>query len=128
MSSTSSNPVGWFQIPVSDMDRAIAFYQWVFGYKLERKTMPDGDMAWFPSQDGAPGAGGTLVKHKLSIPSMEGTLVHFSSPSGDLSAELEQVEKAGGKILLGKTPIGENGFFAFVEDTEGNKIGVHSMK
>jgi uncharacterized protein len=29
--------------------------------------------------------------------------------------------------LQNKTSIGENGFFAYIEDTEGNKVGLHSM-
>ena len=122
------NPVGWFQIPVNDLERAIVFYEKVSGYSLERKTMPDGDMAWFPSKRGAEGASGALVKHRLSEPSTKGTLVHFSSPSGNLTNELHRVEKAGGNVLSPKTSIGPFGFYAFVEDTEGNKIGIHSME
>jgi predicted enzyme related to lactoylglutathione lyase len=122
------NPVGWFQIPVNDMERAMAFYDAVFGYTLERKTMPDGDMAWFPSSMDAAGCSGCLVKHAMSHPSDKGTLVHFESPSGDLSTELSRVEKAGGTVLGPKIPIGEYGFYAFVKDTEGNQIGVHSMR
>jgi predicted enzyme related to lactoylglutathione lyase len=54
--------------------------------------------------------------------------VHFESPSGDLTNELKRVEPAGGKVLQPKTSIGEFGFYAFVEDTEGNRIGIHSKE
>jgi len=46
----------------------------------------------------------------------------------DLSTPLSKVESAGGKILLPKTAIGQNGFMAHILDTEGNKIALHSMK
>ena len=45
----------------------------------------------------------------------------------DLSTVLDKVEGAGGKVMQPKTDIGENGFIAFIEDTEGNKVGLHSM-
>jgi predicted enzyme related to lactoylglutathione lyase len=57
------NAVGWFEIPVNDMERAIKFYETVFEYKLERHQMGPLDMAWFPFAD-IPGAPGTLVFHK----------------------------------------------------------------
>lgn len=57
------NVVGWFEIPVSDMERAIKFYKAVFNFELERHKMGELDMAWFPFAD-VPGSPGTLVFHK----------------------------------------------------------------
>jgi predicted enzyme related to lactoylglutathione lyase len=128
MRKSPFNPVGWFQIPVHDLDRAVKFYEKVFGYSLKSVPGEGGGMGWFPSTDGAPGSSGCLVKHPKSRPSLDGTLVHFESPSGDLTNELKRVEPAGGKVLQPKTSIGEFGFYAFVEDTEGNRIGIHSKE
>lgn len=76
-----SNPVGWFEIPVSNMERSIKFYETVFGYILERHQMGELDMAWFPFGD-LPGAMGSLVYHKeFYKPSTEGTLVYFTCHS-----------------------------------------------
>jgi uncharacterized protein len=55
-----------------------------------------------------------------------GTLVYFSTE--EITAELGRVEAAGGKIFRQKQDIGEFGFIALIEDTEGNMIGLHSMK
>lgn len=122
------NAVGWFEIPVTDMERAMKFYETVLGIKLDRHTMEDYDMAWFTMLENKPGAAGSLVKGEEYTPSQQGALVYFSSPSGDLENELKRVEEAGGKICSPKKPIGEWGFMAIITDTEGNNVALHSMK
>jgi uncharacterized protein len=122
------NVVGWFEIPVTDMPRAIRFYESVFGYTLHHQPMGELEMAWFPWSDEGQGAPGSLVKHESAYkPSKEGTLVYFSSPTGDLLNELVKVEKAGGKIVQDKTLITEElGYMALIHDTEGNRVALHS--
>ncbi|MBI4173466.1 MAG: VOC family protein [Candidatus Aenigmarchaeota archaeon] len=124
------NPVGWFEIPVSDMERAIKFYAAVFGHKLERHTLPALDMAWFPMHPDGMGAMGSLVFHKeFYTPSANGALVYFTAFSGDLANELARVALAGGKILVPKTKISdEHGFMAVILDSEGNRIALHSRR
>ncbi len=124
------NVVGWFELPVVDMDRAIAFYEAVFGFKIERHQMGELDMGWFPSNHQAIGAMGSLVKHPdFYKPSHDGLLIYFTAHSGDLSNELAKVEAAGGKVLTPKKQISEDvGFMGLVEDTEGNRIALHSRK
>lgn len=123
------NAVGWFEIPVANMDRAVKFYETVFGFNLERHTFGGFDMAWFPYAD-KPGAPGSLVHDdKFYKPSQEGVLIYFSSPSGDLKNELDKVDTAGGKVLTQKKIIGEDiGYMGLFLDTEGNRIAVHSKK
>ena len=60
-------------------------------------------------------------------PTNKGSLVYLNGGE-DLSVPLSKVEAAGGKILLPKTALGPNGFMAHFTDTEGNKVGFHSMK
>jgi predicted enzyme related to lactoylglutathione lyase len=128
MPAPQGNAVGWFEIPVSNMERAIAFYEAVLDVRLERHPMGELDMAWFPMIDGK-GASGSLVKHDTWYkPSMEGTLVYFTAYSGNLDIELARVEKAGGKVWIPRKPIGEFGFIAIISDTEGNRIALHSRK
>ncbi len=128
--SNDMNVVGWFEIPVADMDRAVKFYEAVFGYRLERHQMGAIDMAWFPMQPESYGAMGALVcNEEFYKPSTEGTLVYFHAPTGELDNELGKVEVAGGKLLIPKTQISEeHGHMAVCLDTEGNRIALHSMK
>ena len=125
-----NNVVGWFEIPVIDMERAIGFYETVFGFSMTRQKMGPLDMAFFPWIQTGLGAAGSLVHAPGHYrPSSDGTLVYFTAHSGDLSKELSRVEAAGGKVLREKTLITEEiGYMGLFLDTEGNRIALHSHK
>jgi len=57
----SHNIVGLFEIPVQDMDRAVAFYEAVFGFPLTRQKRGPLNMAFFPRVDSSIGAAGGLA-------------------------------------------------------------------
>lgn len=121
------NPVGWFEIPVTDMDRATAFYETLLGTKINRQQLGPLEMGWFDSsKPDAKGAMGSLVRHPdFYRPSADGVLIYFTAP--DLDAAIAKVEPAGGKVLMPKKQISpEHGFMAVVMDTEGNRIALHS--
>lgn len=125
-----NNVIGWFEIPVINMERAVKFYETVFGYTLSRNKMGTLDMAWFPYVENGMGAGGSLVFEKEYYkPSTDGILIYLTAQSGDLVNELSKVESAGGKIISGKKLIAEDyGFMALIVDTEGNRIALHSRQ
>ena len=98
------NMVGWFEIPVTDMDRAIKFYETVLNIKIQKQNLGDLLMGWFPYAD-VPGSPGSLVYHK-----------DFYKPSG-------------GKVLMEKKLITEDiGYMGLFTDTEGNRIAINSRK
>ena len=121
-----TNPVGWFEIYVQDMSRAKAFYQTVFQVELTRLNSPDVELWSFPMEMDKWGAGGALVKMEGVSSGGNSTLVYFSCE--DCAVEASRVVDAGGQIHREKWSIGEYGFIALVVDTEGNKIGLHSLK
>ena len=126
-----TNPVAWFEIYVSDMARAKAFYEAVFQVQLQALPAPDGEasamqMLAFPMDMASGGAGGTLVKMDGMSPGVGGTLVYFACE--DCAVEQAGVEAAGGQVHQAKFAIGEYGHCALVVDTEGNMIGLHSQK
>jgi hypothetical protein len=122
----ANNPVIWFEIYVQDMERAKAFYEAVLQLKLERLSGPGMEMWSFPMDMGKVGAGGALVKME-GVPSAPGgTLVYFSC--ADCAVEAARAAAAGGRVERAKFSIGEYGFIALVRDTEGNMIGLHSLK
>lgn len=124
--ATEYNAVGWFEIPVTDMQRAKTFYEQVLGLTLELHDVGPLSMAWFPMYPQAKGAAGSLVKHEAYIPSHQGILVYFSVT--DIDAVLKRVAQSGGKILSPRKPIGDYGFVGHFQDTEGNRMAVHSLK
>lgn len=125
-----NNMVGWFEVPVTSMERAIAFYEKVFELKLERLPMGELDMAWFPWNEEGTGTPGTLIYYPAAYkPSTDGVLVYFTAHSGDLANELSRIEAAGGQVLQGKTQISEDhGFMALFIDSEGNRVALHSRE
>jgi hypothetical protein len=124
----ASNPVIWFEIYVNDMQRARRFYEGVFRQPLPElpSSTVDNPMYAFPMDMKLGGTGGMLVKSAKSSPGAGGTLVYFTCE--DCAVEAALVEQHGGKLRQPKHSIGEYGFVAMAEDSEGNPIGLHSMK
>jgi predicted enzyme related to lactoylglutathione lyase len=119
-----ANALNWFEIPATNIQRAMKFYGTIFGVEMSSmEAMPGYTMAMFPAEGGV---GGAILQGEGYAPSTEGTLVYLNGGE-DLSAVLDKVEGAGGQILMPKSDIGENGFVAYFKDTEGNKVGLHSM-
>jgi uncharacterized protein len=122
------NAIGWFDIYVADMNRAVAFYENVLQQKLVPLGDPTGEtqMMSFPADMSAYGAGGALVKSAYARPGAGGTMVYFSVE--DCAKEESRVAAAGGKVMRPKFSIGEFGWVTLCEDTEGNLFGLSSMK
>lgn len=120
------NPVTWFEIAATDLERAKNFYAEVFRVHLEFIDFPGAPMYMMGSGAHDPGAGGALVKSENNTPSNNGTIIYFTCD--DVAVEASRVGPAGGTLLFPKESIGEFGFIAQFIDTEGNRIGLHSMQ
>jgi predicted enzyme related to lactoylglutathione lyase len=118
------NPVGWFDIYVSNLDRAKKFYETVFNTQLVDLPIEWGKQSLFPSDNEGRNISGALVEKEDRAAGGNNTIVYFVSE--DCITEEARVEKAGGKIINPKMSIGEFGFVSIVSDTEGNTIGFHS--
>ena len=118
------NPVGWFEIYVQDIERAKGFYQNTFQLTLENISVPGLEMWAFPMESEAPGCPGAIVKMEGKDSGPGGTIAYFSCL--DCAVEAERAVQFGGRIQRQKFSIGQYGFIAFVLDTEGNLIGLHS--
>lgn len=122
-----ANPhaISWFEIPVNDFERARAFYEAVLGRPVQTMTMGPSTMGFLSSDPDT--VGGAIVHGDGTAPSQSGTLVYLNG-GDDLSGVLARVEPAGGQVAVPKTEIGNGfGFFAHFIDTEGNRVGLHSM-
>lgn len=124
-----SNMVGWFEIPVEDMDRAKAFYETVFQVGIQVQDLGDTKMGWFPWKNGKPGASGSLIQNKewYKPSSVAGVLVYFNSEN--VQHELDRIGPAGGRVLKPKTLVSPDvGYMGLFMDTEGNRIALLSKK
>jgi predicted enzyme related to lactoylglutathione lyase len=120
-----TTPITWFELPVTDLSRAKAFYEKVLATSLKEEVFAGTSMALFPYVPG--GVGGALVKGPPLSPSLDGTVVYLDT-RGELDACLARVSAAGGAVLMPRTDIGDPGFIAFIRDTEGNRVGLHMAR
>ena len=121
--------VGWFEIPVTDMQRAKTFYESVFEVSIQVHQMGELEMGWFPMAEGKKGAAGSLVKHPdFYIPTATaGVVVYFTCV--DVAASLARVTRSGGTVVQPKKQIGEGyGYMGLFLDSEGNRVALHSRK
>jgi predicted enzyme related to lactoylglutathione lyase len=122
----TSSAVTWFEIPSSDLDRATRFYEDVLGIQLKPDVMGPFRMSIFQVDKGQPS--GCVMQAEGYRPNAEGTTVYLNLRD-DLAKPLAKVEKAGGKVLVGKTALPENmGYYAQFLDSEGNRVGFFSPR
>lgn len=123
----STNALNWFEIPVTDMERAKNFYEAAFNIKMEEMNMGEMLMAGFPGEPGSGKVSGALVKSDYHKPATDGVVIYLNA-NPDMSDTLKRIETEGGQIVMGKTEITPDiGYMAFFIDSEGNKIAVHSQ-
>jgi uncharacterized protein len=124
-----NNAISWFEIPATDLERAQKFYEAIFGISMMPMDLPNIKMRMFPVDDPMTGIGGAVVDsggfHKPSA--TDGPLVYLNG-NPDVQQVLDKVPAAGGTVMVPKTEISpEYGFMAVILDTEGNRIGLHSV-
>lgn len=113
----------WFEIPVTDMERALTYYRAVLDVKLEREVFAGTEMAVFPFEGNA--ATGALMMCDRK-PSLDGSVIYLNC-DGKLDAVMARVEAHGGRLLGPKITLPDNmGAFFLMQDSEGNQVGCHA--
>ena len=105
------------------MARAKSFYEAVLEVEITEAEMGPNKMGWFPMEMGRMGSPGTLVLGDGYQPSRDGSLVYINVDAIDPT--LDAINKRGGKTLMPRTDIGQHGFIAHFEDSEGNRVALH---
>jgi predicted enzyme related to lactoylglutathione lyase len=119
------NVAVWFEIPAADFDRAVGFYEKIFETRLRREKFGPADLAVFPYDGNA--VSGCVMKAEGFRPAADGCVVYLRTER-DLAGPLAKVASAGGRVSLPKTALPPGmGFFAHFVDSEGNRVGLHSM-
>lgn len=119
------NQIVWVDIPVIDLDRAIAFYSQVLSAPITMETVPGFSFALLPHA--GTNVSGCLVRTNDSKPSQNGPLVYMNV-EGRLDDAVAAAERNGGKVSQSKHQIGEHGFRAVIIDSEGNRVALHSKE
>jgi predicted enzyme related to lactoylglutathione lyase len=126
---TFKDAISWFEIPATDLDRAQKFYEAIFETQLIPMDTPNVQMRMFPVADMMTGIGGAICKAEgfYKPSATDGPLIYLNG-NPDVQNVLNRIEAAGGKIVVPKTEISpEYGFMAVFIDTEGNRVGLHSI-
>ena len=114
--------VRYLEIPVSDIERAVDFYEFVFGVELERVVVDGYEMAYFPTLGDGKGADVTLAKGDVYIPSKTGAIVYFHVP--DIDAVMSRAADRGAETLYAKKEVAPGTWVAEFEDSEGNRVAL----
>lgn len=122
--SAMNSFVAIFEIPATDMVRAVRFYEAILGLDIQQLEFDGLEMGLFPYENQA--VTGVIMKGEGYEPSASGVTIYLNG-GNDLQIVLNKVVANGGKVIVPKTPhADESGFFALFSDTEGNKLGLHS--
>lgn len=126
---TQTNIVTWFEIPVADTKRAKEFYENILDIEMVNRNDGENEAVFFPYnpeiiQATSGRVTGVLSKSAGNSPSANGTMVYINA-SPSIQTVLDKVEKAGGKVIVQRTPI-PAGYIAVIIDSEGNKVGLHA--
>jgi len=116
------NRAVWFDIPVADLDRAAAFYRAVLNVKVQKEQFDDFSFCVLEHHDGN---GGCLVPNAKEVAGGAGILVYMNV-EGRIRDAVAQTARLGGSVLEATRGIGPHGFRAVVQDSEGNRIALHS--
>ncbi len=126
MKNNTMNMAVWFEIPATKFERAVKFYHDVLDVDIGYEEMDGLKLGLFPHDDKT-SVSGAIIHGKDFKPSKDGSVVYLNG-GDDLAVALSKVKDAGGEIIIPKTFLGDEiGYIAHFSDTEGNRIGIHSM-
>ncbi|PCH94035.1 MAG: hypothetical protein COB85_06085 [Bacteroidetes bacterium] len=132
--------ITWFEIPTKDFDRALSFYKNVFNKEMDIFIFSGIRHGVFKLEGQLTGA---IVETKSKDSDQHGVVIYFNA-NPDMSEIIDLVKENGGKLLEPKTLIrntrsadgmaeipknlidGNIGYYAYIEDCEGNKMGLYS--
>lgn len=124
-----TNVVTWFEIPVTDIQRAKQFYERILDITMTIRNDGGNEAVFFPYDPNTVQATsgrvtGVLSKSEKNKPSADGTMVYINA-SPSLQTVLDRIAGVGGKVVVPKTQI-PAGYIAVIIDSEGNRVGLHA--
>jgi hypothetical protein len=114
--------ITWFEIPSTDFNRAVKFYERVFKVALKHEEMDAMVLGIFPYPEGH--CGGAVIHGEWYKPQDNGVCIYLYST--DFDGALQRIEENGGRVVMPKTSLGPIGFIAHFIDSEGNRVGLHT--
>ncbi len=121
----SPHTINWFEIPTTQLGRAVDFYRAVTGLAMKVDSYGAGEIAVFPAEMHS--VNGALIRDDRFTPG-PGTIVYLNTAAfaGGLDGALARAVAAGGSVVMPATDIGQHGIIALFKDSEGNTVGLHA--
>ena len=117
--------INWFEVPAKNFERAVGFYDTIFASPLHQGEFGGMPHGFFTDGEGE--SVGAVVFSPNHQPSDKGVVIYLNTGK-ELDKVISRVEGAGGKVVMPKTDIGQPGYIAIVQDSEGNRVGLHQPK
>ncbi|NIM96315.1 MAG: VOC family protein [Anaerolineales bacterium] len=108
-----------FEFHADEPERAIKFYEGVFGWKITKWDGPVDYWLVYTGEEGEPGIDGAITKREES-----GAQTWNTVDVEDLDEYVKKVEQNGGKVVEPKTAVPGVGYMAYCQDSEGNIFGM----
>lgn len=107
-----------FEIPAEKPERAVKFYEMVFGWKIEKWAGPFPYWLVTTGEDKEPGINGAIME--------KGNFQTTVNTIGVASVDefLNKITSAGGRVIMPKAAVPGQGYVAYAADTEGNVFGI----
>lgn len=124
------NLLVWADLPVKDMERARRFYAHLLGNEVPEIPGQEGQVALLmpPGTGEGMDAAVDIAVDAMTQPSTTHGPVIYLSAKGDIDGMLARAEEAGGRVVRPKADFGQfGGWLAYIEDTEGNLIGLQQQ-
>ncbi len=119
------NPIGWFEIKVSDFEKAKNFYSQLFNWDF--KLSQASKTIYWNIFTGENSVGGGFTKRELSENGGQSIVIYIEVE--DIEESLKKAAELGGKIEEHKTLISESaGFYGLFRDLDNNVIGLWAKK
>jgi predicted enzyme related to lactoylglutathione lyase len=108
-----------FELAADDPERAVQFYESVFGWQIQKWAGPQDYWLATTGEPSEPGIDGAIMRRDPNMPAVVNTIDVAS-----LDEMLAKVAAGGGTLVAPKMTIPGIGFFAYCKDTEGNTFGM----
>lgn len=123
--SPRANVINWFEIPVTNIEKAIAMYEAMLDTKLALSDFEGVPHAVMDNGDHSSTSGALISDPKRPPGRGASTVIYLNAKDG-VGRCLSRAVEAGARVVRPLTEIGPHGTIALIEDLDGNVIGLHA--
>ena len=113
-----------FEIHAGDPDRAVKFYESLFGWSFQKWEGPMDYWLVNTGPDSQPGINGGLLRRQGEIDGQAVIAYVCTVDVENIDASIAKAQANGAQVVVPKMPIPGLGWLVYCKDTEGNIFGM----